>query len=222
MGKKIFVSYKYADSNVEQLNGNPSTTVRSYVDEFEGKLDKSSNIYKGESDDEDLSDLTDNQIWEKLKDGIFDSSITIVMISPNMKEPGKSDKSQWIPWEIAFSLRETIRNDRTSSSNAVLAVVLPNKNGSYSYYLSDNNCIEGCNCRTLGIGILFDILKKNMFNQKNKEKFDCKNGRNVYSGEPSYILSVKWSDFISDYNKYINIATGIKDRIDDYEIKINV
>ena len=135
MGRKIFVSYKYKDMDVQPLSGvSGFTWVRDYVDYIADHLIKDGHIYKGEENTEDLSDKSEYYIWNHLKDKIFDSSITIVLISPNMKEPGKWQRSQWIPWEIAYSLRETTRSDRASHRNAILAVILPNKNGSYGYY----------------------------------------------------------------------------------------
>lgn len=219
MCRKIFVSYKYKDENVYPLNWYGVTTVRSYVDKLEEYFDASDNIYKGESDNEDLSQYSENTIWEKLKNRIFDSSVTIVMISPNMKEAHKYDKSQWIPWEISYSLKSMNRNDRISRSNAILAVVLPDLNNSYEYFIKENQCIN-CSCRALMIDSLFKILSKNMFNQKNKTKFNCNSVTNntIYSGNPSYIESVKWKDFISSTKTYIDSAVDLKDRIDEYEI----
>lgn len=151
MGKKIFVSYKYHDDNVLPLEGHYYSTVRDYVDAFEEKLDDSDSIYKGEEDGEDLSKLTDSQIWEKLKDRIYDSSVTVVFISPNMKENNKEERDQWIPWEVSFSLKETSRKDKNgnpviSHTNAMTAVFLPDRNGSYDYYLENMNCCASHCC----------------------------------------------------------------------------
>lgn len=150
MGYKVFVSYKYKDYDVKKLPGViEPTLVCDYVDEIKNKILSGDDIYKGENSDEDISLWGDDAIWEHLKYKIYDSSITIVLISPNMKEPFKYQRSQWIPWEISYSLRETTRNDRTSHNNAILAVVLPDINGSYSYYSKEK---------------LFPILKSNIDN----------------------------------------------------------
>lgn len=217
MGKKIFISYKYADSEVEALPGHYfGTTVRDYVDLLETYFDRySDHIYKGESDNEDLSYLNDDQIWEKLKDRIYDSSLTIVMISPNMRESWKSDRSQWIPWEIAFSLRETTRQDRTSHCNAMLAVVLPDRNGSYDYYLTR----KSCGSTTHNTNFLFGILRRNKFNIKNPDIRYCSEcGGQHYYGSCSYIEAVKWCDFKNDVNRYINAAVARKEHKENYDI----
>ena len=184
MGKKIFVSYKYADDQVENLTLGENSTVRDYIDKFEEKLDSSDNIYKGESQGEDLSDLSDDTIWEKLKNRIYDSSVTIVFISPGMRETWKKDRDQWIPWEVSYSLKETSRKNKngdsvTSHSNAMLAVVIPDENGSYSYYLEAKNCCSG-GCTMHHTNRLFEIIKKNKFNRiKNASKRTCDNNDTI-------------------------------------------
>lgn len=62
-----------------------------------------------------------------------------------MKATNKYDKSQRIPREISYSIRETVRNDTKSHRNAIFAVVLPDKNGRYDYALKINHCcMFGC------------------------------------------------------------------------------
>ncbi|WP_219620199.1 TIR domain-containing protein [Brachyspira pilosicoli] len=170
MGKKIFVSYKYYDDQVYDIKKDGSTIVRDYVSIFENKLKNSYDIYKGEHDNEDLSDLSEDTIWEKLKNKIYDSSVTVIFISPGMKEAGKKEKNQWIPWEISYSLKEISRKNTnnenvTSRTNAMVAVVLPDNNNSYSYYLENKTCCS-TGCRMHHTNILFSIIKKNMFNYK--------------------------------------------------------
>ncbi len=225
MGHKIFISYKYADSDVNHIVGEwyETNTVRNYVDKLEEYLkDSSEHIYKGESDGEDLSKLSEDTIWSKLKDRIYDSTLTIVMISKNMKELWREDKDQWIPWEISYSLKEISRKDSsgtlvTSKTNAMLAIVIPDKENSYSYYTYEKNCCDS-GCRVLLRDKLFNILKKNMFNIKNPNTNDCSDGSTVYYGDSSYIISVKWYDFINSVDTYIDKAYELQKNIDNYDI----
>ena len=224
MGKKIFVSYKYADNNVENLNTIEDSTVRDYVTVFEERLDKSDHIYKGESEGEDLSHLSDDEIWERLKDRIYDSSVTVVFFSPGMRETWNSERNQWIPWEISYSLNEVARKNKngdpvTSRTNAMVAVVLPDSSGSYSYYLESKNC---CNsgCTMHHTKKLFTIIRENKFNRiKNADKRTCISGDTVWHGSCSYIQAVKWCDFIKNYTTYIQSACERQDNIDEYKIE---
>ena len=223
MAHKLFISYKYSDSNVLPLNDGfcELTTVRSYVDRLERYCSSTDHIYKAESDDADLSQYSEDTIWEKLRNRIFDSSVTIIMISAGMRDGCKSERSQWIPWEISFSLKETTRNDRTSHSNALLAVILPDWNGKYDYFRSPcYRCSKECSI--IKTTNLFSIIQKNMFNNVNPEKLSCQYKQDVYAGEPSYIKPVLWKDFVKNPDMYIEKAIKIKENIASYDIQKGV
>lgn len=223
--RKIFISYKYGDRDVRSLNPNGLvvTSARHYVDKLETLLDNNDHIYKGEDDDESLEGFKDETIASKLRDKIFDSTITLVLISKNMKDPSLSESDQWIPWEISYSLKEMTRGNRTSGTNAILAIILPDRAGSYEY-LVKKVCPAGC--YNWQIDSTFEIIGKNMFNNKQPKTFICKyhpTSGAVHS-EPyhSYIYPVLWDDFINNINRYINLIMHINENIDDYEItKIN-
>lgn len=220
MAKNIFVSYKYGDRDVYPLStgGLLGTTARHYVDAITTHLDVHDHIYKGENDNESLAGFKDATIASRLRDKIFHSSVTLVLISKNMKNPLLSEDQQWIPWEVSYSLKETTRSDRTSRTNAVLAVVLPDRTGSYDYFVK-NICISGC--QSWLTGTTFGVIGKNMFNRKQPRLYTCSThtGGQVHSGnDHSYIHPVKWSDFIGDVNGYINRAVQLSENINDYEI----
>lgn len=225
MGRKVFVSYKYSDSQVKDLDiyepnwwGSTSkiqTTVRHYVNKLSEILENDDHIYKGEDDGESLADFTDDHIADKLKDKIFDSTITLVFVSKGMKSMWTVEREQWIPWEISYSLKEMKRNDRTSSANAIIAVVLPDEVGSYTYYITHDSI---CNCRSLNTPFLFEILRCNMFNEKTPATAACSNGSVVYHGDCCYIESVKWEDFVISHNTYLDKAIEIRDKKENYNI----
>ncbi|MGX2968076.1 TIR domain-containing protein [Ursidibacter sp. B-7004-1] len=204
MGNKIFISYKYADDCVEQLRLNDifhTTTARDYVDIIQRKLDRDGNhINKGEKDNESLEDFADETIRSKLADKIFDSSVTIVLISPNMKDYWKSEKDQWIPWEIAYSLRNKRRSDNRSKRNAILLVILPDRTGNYNY--TNKN------------GFYFDIIQKNL----NNLRFNYPSSKLKGGCSHSYLLRCDWDNFISNVDGWIEAAIEIKENGDKYNI----
>ena len=223
MARKIFISYKYADSLVQDLNlymesffgrMKITTTARHYVDKLSEKLADEDHIYKGENDDESMENLADSSISSKLGDKIFDSSVTVVLVSKGMKEPFNSERDQWIPWEVSYSLKEQTRQDKRSKTNGVVAIVLPDELGNYDYYITRDT---ECKCRSLNTPFLFQILRDNMFNIKEPNKNLC-NDSWVYTGDCSFIQSVKWTDFISNPSRYIDKAIELRDRKEEFVI----
>lgn len=231
MARNVFVSYKYSDAKVQDLElfeivdflglkmkQKITTTARHYVDKVAEILDKEDHIYKGEDDGESMATLADSTIGSKLGDKIFYSSVTIVLISKGMKEVFTPERDQWIPWEISYSLKQQDRQGQKSKTNGVLAVVLPDEMGSYEYYITYD---AECNCRMLNTDFLFEILRDNMFNIKNPLRHFCK-GKWVYSGDYSYIDSVIWEDFVKSPSIYINRAIHLRDKQEDYDIRKNI
>jgi hypothetical protein len=224
MARKVFVSYKYGDTYVQDLNvyedtiwgkQKVQTKVRHYVNELSGILSSEDHIYKGENDGQSLADFSDEYISSTLRDKIYDSSITIVLVSKGMKNIWLAEKDQWMPWEISYSLKEYTRQGRTSLSNGILVIVIPDEFGSYEYYLTHNSL---CNCTSYNTPFLFQILRDNMFNKKENETSLCSNGTIVHHGEFSYVKSVKWEEFKISPNYYLNKAIELRDNKDQFNI----
>lgn len=85
MVHKTFISYKYSEA-------------QGLRDKIIEALGEDASYYQGEtSDSPDLTDTSTENIRKNLKDMMYDTSVTIVIISPHIKE------SKWIDWEIEYS-----------------------------------------------------------------------------------------------------------------------
>ncbi|HQU08199.1 MAG TPA: TIR domain-containing protein [Candidatus Paceibacterota bacterium] len=218
MARKIFISYKYGDPGVQHIQRPgeyDATTARHYVDVLQAHLDANDHINKGEDDGEDMSGFKDETIESNLRNKIFDSSITIVLISKNMKDPYLAEEDQWIPWEVAYSMKEITRDGRTSGTNGMLAVVLPDENGRYSYIVNHYPCVTSWNTASL-----FKILGNNMFNRNQKNLYQCTtcSGYHHTGQDHSYIHPVKWGDFIANINGYLDHVTNHQTNLDHFDI----
>lgn len=233
MGRKVFVSYKYADEKVSKLKdcyyeeinsvmqwNYRKTRVRDFVDLLQDKLGKD-NMNQGEKDNESLENFSDEKIETLLKQKIRQCSITIVIISKGMKVDTKIEKDQWIPWEISYSLRTVPTGGKTKQMNAVLGIVLPDEIGNYNWYYTSNT---ECSCISHQTSKLFNILSDNMFNIIEKEFREC-NGIKIHTkNEPSFIKTIKWEEFMygNNYNNYINKSVEIKDNAKSYDVHVNL
>ena len=181
MARKTFISYKYSDV-VEGKSNN-------LRDRIIAKLGDASRFYRGENGySQDLSSRSANYIQTKLKDMIRDTSVTIVILSPNMKF------SNWMNWEIAYSLTEITRENRTSLTNGVVCVVQKQPayygfDDGYSWMKKWNGEWDLSKC--------FEVIR---LNQNNKKAYSSSRLSS------NYMDIVSEEAFLRDPNKYIEEA----------------
>ena len=186
MSHKTFISYKYDEA----------TDLR---DKIIDALGDDATYYKGEtSDSPDLTDTTTENIKKNLSDMMFDTSVTIVIISPNMK------KSKWIDWEIEYSLKNITRKNRTSHTNGVVGVI-KKVNGGYNWFKNTHTNNDGCTSSSYDENLVYDIINKNRFNQ-NPKKYSCDKCKTVDALTGSYIAYVEQDVFLANPQIYINNA----------------
>ena len=129
---------------------------------------------------------------------MFDTSVTIVIISPNMKE------SKWIDWEIEYCLKNITRKDRTSHTNGVVGVIMK-VDGKYDWFKYSTTNSDNCSVSSYHDFKTFDIINKNRYNQDPK-KYSCDKCKCVNALTGSYIAFVEEDDFLGNPIKYINNA----------------
>lgn len=186
MAHKTFISYKYSEA-------------RDLRDRIIDSLGDDATYYKGEtSDSPDLTDTSTENIKKNLRDMMYDTSVTIVIISPNMK------KSKWIDWEIEYCLKNITRKNRTSHTNGIVGVIMK-YNGGYDWFMSSNRSEDGCLSISYQKPKVYDIINNNRFNQ-NPKIYCCDICKTVDSLMGSYIAYVTEDDFLSNPNEYINNA----------------
>lgn len=198
MARKTFISYKFSEA-------------QGLRDDIIKALGKDATYYEGEtSDSPDLTDNKTETIREYLKDMIFNTSVTIVIISPNMLE------SSWIDWEIEYSLREYSRNGKTSKSNGVVGVI-QKVNGDYSWIKEVVTGADGCRYSYFKTNKLYKIINENRFNQTPKV-YTCDTCKTVDSLTGCYISLILEDDFLDDPSTYIEKAYEKCNDIDNYII----
>jgi len=186
MAHKTFISYKYSEAQDTR-------------DAIIKALGEDATYYQGEtSDSPDMTDLKTSTIKKKLTDMMFHTSVLIVVISPNIKQ------SKWIDWEIEYCLQNNTRQDRTSQTNGIVAVI-KKVNGTYDWIKTHLLNVHGLAVIKYKNEYLYPIVYNNFYNSKPPirhcgecDTFDFLNG--------SYITMVDEEIFLGSPNTYIDNA----------------
>lgn len=186
MAHKTFISYRYSEAQ----------TLR---DSIIDALGDDATYYQGEtSESPDLTDTSTENIKKNLANMMYDTSVTIVVISPNMKD------SNWIDWEIEYSLKNISRKGRTSHTNGVVGVIMK-YNGSYGWFKTTTTNAHGCLTLNYCIDKVYPIINNNRFNQ-NPKVYSCDVCKLFNPLTGSYIAFVEEEAFLANPQKYINNA----------------
>lgn len=198
MARKTFISYKYSEAQ----------DLRNRIIDA---LGDDATYYKGEtSASSDLTDRTTETIKENLKDMLFGTSVTIVVVSPNMID------SKWIDWEIEYSLREYTRDGVASRTNGVVGVIMK-VDGSYGWLVGTIEGTDGCSYRTIDSDKLYKIINENRLNRK-ESTYSCSHCKTVDILSGSYFSLVTEEDFLNNASKYIENAYDKSQALDDFNI----
>jgi hypothetical protein len=198
VARKTFISYKYSEAQDSR-------------DRILDALGEDATYYQGETaDSPDLTDSSTESIKNNLRNMMYDTSVTIVVVSPNITA------SKWIDWEIEYSLKEISRDGRTSKTNGVVGVVQQVK-GKYDWLVSRESKDDGCSVRTIDGSKLYKIINENRYNRA-RYPFACKTCRTYSQMDASYISLINEDKFLSDPKKYIENAYEKSQNAGEFEL----
>ncbi len=196
MGHRVFVSYKYSDA----------VNTR---EEIRKKLGDEGQYYNGEKGFVALNNA-DSTIKEYLKEMIFGTSVTVVIISPQVVF------SEWVDWEIRYSLRQQSRFDSTSFRNGIVCVIQSQKD-----WAGNENCQWALDSN--------GKYKRNIFPQAILDNMQTYFNENAYLNAlfglktdcaKDYCVLVSEASFKKDPTKYIEEAYR-RAHDGSYEVVVN-
>lgn len=186
MAHKTFISYKYSESQ----------ELRDLIIE---KMGEDAIYYNGENGfSPNKSDDSEDAIWNYLKDMIWPTSVTIVILSPEML------KSSWIESEISYSLKKISRDGKQSKRNGVVAII-KKVDGSYDWFKYSYKKPDGHIVSGYYEDKIFQLISKNRRNQK-PPVYTCDKCKSINPDTGSFISFVEQDKFLEDVNGYVEKA----------------
>jgi len=198
MARKTFISYKYSEA-------------QDLRDNILDALGDDASYYQGETTDSpDLTDTSTENIKKNLTDMMYDTSVTIVIISPNLKS------SNWVDWEIEYSLKEFSRDGRISKTNGVVGVI-QKVDGGYGWLTTKTKKDDGCIVRSIDDSKLYKIINQNRYNRSDNS-YACDHCKTHSQLNGSYFSLIDESEFLADPEKYIENAFEKSEGVDEFDL----
>lgn len=202
MATNVFVSFRFSDG-------------RELKEDLEELFDSSTEVIN-RSEDVDRSEMCEETIQDYLYDKLKNTSVTIVILSPEAVEYRKDIFGKYDDWlydELRYSLDDRV-NNRTNGVIALYTDESKNlifQNGTHTCA----RCNKTSNCCTL---LDFDnLVRKNMINVK--EEYKENECDNLYDNDKdSYISLIHFDTFKEDYEKFIASAKEKRDRREEFEL----
>ena len=193
MANKVFISFRFSDGN---------EIKEALVTKFE-ELDYTIN----KSENENRSGMSDETIQKYLYEKLKDTSITVVLITPqavNHTHNYEGTLDDWMYDEIRYSLE-----DRTGNRTNVLIIV---------YTKDAKSLVIDSETDDLIVVSDFDnLVRKNMMNVKSDKKVCPDEGRYDLLLD-SYASLISYDLFLSNPQKHIDNAIEKRNRKDDFNL----
>lgn len=190
---KIFISFRYSDG----------------IDYKEELVEKLKGYAIDKSEDKDRSNLGDEQIKKYLYEKLRDTSITIVILTPqaiNYKKEGYK-YNDWLYDELRYSLE----NREGNRTNGVIA--LYTKEAKEYLMREETHICEVCKEENKVKVILGfeNLVRENMMNVKDEYKKNKCEG--IYDElDDSYISLILYENFLENPKKYIDNCIEKRDK----------
>lgn len=202
MANKVFISFRYNDGN---------KIKNELIDLFD-----SSTEVINKSEDIDRSMMSESTIQKYLYDKLRNTSVTIVLLTPNAINHKKNYLNNYDDWmydEIRYSLSDREGN----RSNGLIAVYT--EEAKELIIIENKHICSACNVESIiyTISNFDNLCRKNMMNVKDIFKKNKCDG--IYDlNDDSYCSFVSLENFKKNYEYYIKTAFEKRDRIDEFKI----
>lgn len=197
MANKVFISFRFSDG-------------KKYKDILVEKF-KELSYTINKSEDKNRSGMSEDTIQKYLYEKLSDSSITIVILTPNAINYHVKDNfsykkvyDDWLYDELRYSLE-----DRTGNrTNGIIALYTPE---------AKNYVISSESEEVTKISNFENLVRKNMFNVKNEFKH-CKIESRWDADVDHYISLIDFEKFINNPKHYIDLAIEKRNRLNEFNL----